>query len=109
MKILVTGAYGMLGINLIKELVDRGEEVVAFDCSSKIPKALNTLPIDFFKGSILNKLDLKKAIKGCDAVIHTAAMVKTWPTRSADFNEVNVVGTENLIEIALEAAFADQG
>jgi len=103
MKILVTGAYGMLGVNLIKELVDREAEVVAFDCSSKIPKALNILPIDFFKGSILKKSDLKKAIKGCDAVIHTAAMVKTWPTRSTDFNEVNVVGTENLIEIALEA------
>lgn len=78
MKILVTGANGMLGTNLIKELITRRKEIVAFDITANRSSIIDQCSIEFIQGSILKEKDIKRAIKGCEVVIHIAALVKTW-------------------------------
>ncbi|MCR9286823.1 MAG: NAD-dependent epimerase/dehydratase family protein [Bacteroidetes bacterium] len=102
MKILVTGANGMLGTNLIKELITRRKEIVAFDITANRSSIIDQCSIEFIQGSILKEKDIKRAIKGCEVVIHIAALVKTWPSRSSDFKDINVRGTQKLLKAALK-------
>jgi nucleoside-diphosphate-sugar epimerase len=96
-KILVTGGGGFLGSAICRQLKNKGYEVVSF--SRKSYTQLETLGIKCFRGDILSPNDLEQAMKGCDGVLHTAAMVGTWGPQKP-YYEVNVRGTENVIRAA---------
>ena len=103
MKILVTGADGMLGSNLIRELLGRGHEVVAFLLPDSPAKTLEGLPILKTYGNILSPQEIAEAASNCDAIIHTAANTNIWPDRSAIVRQVNLDGTSNVVQAALQA------
>jgi dihydroflavonol-4-reductase len=98
MKILVTGADGLLGSNVVRELLNRGNEICAFVQPGRQQKTLDGLAIEKFWGNLLDVDDITKASLGCDAVIHCAASTSVWPTRSAIVNKVNIDGTKNIIK-----------
>lgn len=87
MKAFVTGATGFLGGRLTQALRDRGDEVVALD--------RKTSPLS-------DRNALRKAMRGCDAVFHLAAVYKVGvPVGERDaMYETNVRGTENVIDAA---------
>ncbi|CCH03487.1 dihydroflavonol-4-reductase [Fibrella aestuarina BUZ 2] len=99
--ILLTGANGFLGSHVARELLARNYHVRAFVRPGSDRKALlsgaSSLPIEFAEGDILNAPDLRRAAKGCAAVIHVAANTQVNPARSADIWAVNKTGTENVI------------
>ncbi len=101
MKILLTGADGFLGNNLVRELILRGYEVRALIQPGRNSSTLEELNIELFNGDILNSSDVLKATKGCNAIIHTAADTTTWPSRTGLIRKVNVEGTGNIIAAAL--------
>lgn len=101
MKVLVTGADGVLGNNLVRELIERNYEVTTLILDGTNPKTLNGLNIQKIYGNILNIRDLKFAMKGIDIVIHCAACTNVWPARADYINQVNIKGTENIIEACL--------
>ena len=103
MKILVTGADGLLGNNLVRELLSRNHEVSVLLLPNSPAHTLDQLDIERFYGNILKPEDIEKAIQGCDAVIHAAANTNIWPTRSAIIRKVNIDGTKNIINAALKA------
>ncbi len=103
MKILLTGADGLLGSNLTRELLNRGHEVKAFLLPNSPSRTLDKLPIERFEGNILQVKDLETAAAGCDAIIHAAANTSIWPDRSEIVRKVNVVGTANVAQAALTA------
>ncbi|MFK7808222.1 MAG: NAD-dependent epimerase/dehydratase family protein [Saprospiraceae bacterium] len=103
MKILVTGADGMLGSNLVRELLERGHSVCAFLLPDSNAPTLQGLDIEFTYGNILDVNQLTIAASGCDAIIHTAANTNIWPNRSDIVRKVNVEGTRNVISAALAA------
>ncbi len=103
MKILLTGANGMLGSNLVPELLSRGHQVRAFLLPKTSTEYLDSLPIEFHEGNILVPEDIDKAILGCDAVIHAAANTNIDPSRSILVRKVNINGTKNIINSALKA------
>ncbi|MFT4664100.1 MAG: dihydroflavonol-4-reductase [Polaribacter sp.] len=103
MKILVTGADGMLGSNLVRELLNRGHKICAFLLPDSEAPTLQGLDIEFTYGNILDLNQLTFAAKGCDAVIHTAANTNIWPNRSEIVRKVNVDGTRNVVNAALAA------
>ncbi len=103
MKILVTGADGMLGSNLVRELLGRGHEVVAFLLPGSTSKTLDGLPILKTYGNILTPAEIGSAAQGCDAIIHTAANTNIWPDRSEMVRRVNFDGTKQVVEVALKA------
>src|SRR5689334_8439892 len=96
-RILVTGGGGFLGSAICRQLKNKGYEVVSLSRNS-YPE-LTKLGITCVEGSILSLSDLEKAMKGCDGVIHTAAKVGSWGPRK-DYYEINVQGTENVIQTA---------
>jgi dihydroflavonol-4-reductase len=97
MKILVTGADGLLGSNLVRELLSRGHEIRAFVQPGRQQITLEGLTIEKFPGNLLNPEEVITSAEGCDAIIHCAASTAVWPIRSAIINTVNIDGTRNII------------
>lgn len=105
MRILVTGADGFVGRYLVRELLDRGHEVIAglqFDNS-----ALN-LPVKGFVFDLLDYHSVHRLIKQAnpDGIIHLAAqsMVKlSWESPAATFM-INTAGTIHLVNAASDIA-----
>ncbi|MDD9950708.1 MAG: NAD-dependent epimerase/dehydratase family protein [Zetaproteobacteria bacterium] len=100
MGVLVTGGSGFLGGEIIRQLLSRGEYVKSFSRSR--PRHLpHHHKLEICLGSITNCHDLKEALKGCNAVIHTAAKAGVWGPHS-DYFTTNVTGTQNLLTICAE-------
>lgn len=100
MKVFVSGADGMLGTNIVGELIRQGYEVRAFLLPGRTTKSLDSFSIEKTFGNLLNADEVEKAIQGCDAVIHAAADTSVWPSRSKRVWAVNVDGTKNIVEAA---------
>jgi dihydroflavonol-4-reductase len=101
-KVFVTGADGMLGSSICRELLSQGYEVKALCLPYRKTNTLANLQIEIIYGSIDQKDFLLKEMRGCIYVIHVAALVKVWPRRMSCINEVNLIGTRNIMEVAEE-------
>ncbi len=101
MKVLVTGANGLLGANLIRELVRAGEEVRAFVRPSADIRVLAGTACDIFHGNILNYEDISKAVEDCSCIVHAASTTSVLPRHFDFYKEINVEATENIIAAAL--------
>lgn len=106
-KVLVTGAGGFVGNILCRDLIDQRYEVVAMDNHHKLQcdGLLDLVTNDnftFVPGDVTDYTSVKKAMEGCDAVIHLAALVGfpaclRQPTLA---QVVNVEGTKNVVNAA---------
>lgn len=102
MKICITGANGFLANNIIRELIPRGHEVVAFIKTGEDISTISDLNIEIKYGNILDYNSVLAAFEGCDALIHAAADTSTYPNRSEIQAKVNVEGTVNVMNAAIE-------
>jgi dihydroflavonol-4-reductase len=102
MEVLVTGPDGVLGSNLVRELIRRDYNVSVLLEPGKDPITLKGLPIHSFYGNILDKEALDQAFIGKDVVLHCAASTSMFPARSEIVNRVNIEGTQNIIDAALK-------
>ncbi len=98
MKILVTGGGGFLGSAVCRQLLARGDEVIAYQRSAS--DDLEKLGVRIIRGSITDADKLNVAVNGVDAVIHTAAKAGVWGPYD-DYFRPNVTGTENVIAACL--------
>jgi dihydroflavonol-4-reductase len=101
-KVFVTGADGMLGSSICRELLKQGYQVKAMCLPDRKTNTLSNLPIEIVYGGIDKKDFLVKEMKGCQYVIHVAALVKIWPRRLSCINEVNLMGTQHVMEAVSE-------
>ncbi|GAB5522526.1 MAG: NAD-dependent epimerase/dehydratase family protein [Roseivirga sp.] len=99
MKVFVTGGGGFLGLVLVRQLLEAGYEVVTY--SRKAYQALDELGVIHFQGDLVDLPALKRAMKGCEAVFHTAAKVGIWGDYK-DFHDINVVGTQLVLKACEE-------
>lgn len=95
MRVLVTGADGMLGSNIIQELVSRNYEVSVFVLPNS-PILFPNLSLNRIEGNILDLECLTKAAEGHHSIIHVAALTDVWPYRSEMVRRVNIEGTKNV-------------
>ena len=102
MKVLVTGSDGLLGSNVVRELLKREHKVKAMIHRGKTNDTLEGLNIERFKGDLLNEEDVKEAVKDCDAVIHAGANTSIWPSRNKEQRSVNVKGTYHVLKAVHE-------
>jgi nucleoside-diphosphate-sugar epimerase len=100
MKVLVTGATGFIGRQLTLKLAKQGYDVKALCRDTDHPYLIRHKNIEPVKGNILNTGSLLQAMHGCEQVYHTAAMAKMWCRNEGDFQETNVTGTRNVLDIA---------
>jgi len=102
MKILVTGADGLLGSNLVRVLLERGHQIRALIQRGRQAKTIEGLNIEQIEGDILDREGLQQAGQGVDAIYHLAAHTGIYPSRSEAVNRVNIDGTRNMLELAKE-------
>ena len=99
MKVFVTGASGFIGRRLIQHLLGRGHAVVAAvrrPCPDLDPSRMTVVQV-----RLDDRDELRRALAGCDAVVHLA--VATGVTSEREAYAINVVGTEHLLEAAKTA------
>ena len=101
MRVFITGADGLLGNNLVRECLYRKFEVrVLLVNETTEAKGLRDLPIDRVYGNILDPTAVRKGMEGIDVVIHLAASTQVNPPRAKNINDVNIIGTQNIIQSA---------
>ena len=98
MKVLVTGPDGLLGSNLIRELLNRGYSVTAMTENDKKSLTIENLPIQRIVANLLDAQDIINATVGMDTVIHCAASTSMFPARSEIINKINIGGTQNIVD-----------
>jgi len=108
MKFLVTGGAGFIGSHIVEELLKREEKIRVLDNFST-GKRENIAPflkeIELIEGDIRNPEVVKKAMKGVSYVLHQAALPSVFRSIKDPIttNEVNVLGTLNILMAAREA------
>jgi farnesol dehydrogenase len=97
-KVLVTGGAGFLGGRIVRALIEGGHEVVLMVRGGRRPGLPDSATI--VDADVRNAEAFLKASVACDAIIHTAAMVKIWSPRLQDFDDINIGGLRNAIAAA---------
>jgi len=83
MKVFVTGSRGLIGAEVARGLERLGVEWCGFDLADG--------------QDILDRKSLAKAMEGCDAVLHSAALLGHADQDQDEVFKVNVVGTQNVV------------
>ncbi|MEM7370134.1 MAG: NAD-dependent epimerase/dehydratase family protein [Bacteroidota bacterium] len=101
-QLLVTGGDGLLGSNLVRELLDRSYKLRVLVQKGRNVHTLDGLDLEQVEGDIMDSNSLTQAVKGCDGIIHVAAITNVWPSRGEIYHKINVEGTRNMVKVALE-------
>src|SRR5262245_37728183 len=75
-RVLVTGGAGYIGSSLVPKLVAAGYETVVLDLYlyGEVFAALQSSRLIEVRGDLRNRADVRRALAGCDAVIHLACI-----------------------------------
>ncbi len=98
----LTGATGFLGDHVAKALAADGWKVRALVRDRSRAGALSAGGAEIVVGDLSGAVDLADAVRGCEAIVHVAGLVKA--RRLEDYREVNVRGTELLLRAAARRA-----
>ncbi len=100
-RVFLTGGTGFLGGRTAQALAAAGCEVVMLarrpDTVVDLPAGTRVVP-----GDLLDGESLRRGMKGCDAVVHLAALVKRWARKASLFDQVNVGGLASVLQSARE-------
>jgi dihydroflavonol-4-reductase len=96
-RVLVTGASGFIGAHVARRLAERGDEVRGLSRSQPPPEAGVA---EHVAADLLDVEALRRAVDGCDAVVHVAALYAYDRREAARMEAVNVEGTRAVLEAA---------
>lgn len=105
MRVFLTGATGFIGGEVARLLRERGDEVRALVRTPSKAAALEAHGCELVQGDLSDEAALRTAMKGCEAVIHGAAIyeIGVTNTRAEELVDANVRGTERVLGAALAA------
>jgi nucleoside-diphosphate-sugar epimerase len=95
MRVLVTGGSGYLGSAIARALRRRGHSPIIF--SRHVDGSVPSI-----RGDLRSREDVSAAVGRVEAVCHVGALVSIWQKRSRDFDEVNVGGTQHVLDACRE-------
>jgi dihydroflavonol-4-reductase len=98
--VLVTGATGFLGHNLVAHLVGAGYSVRALVREGSQTRQLHDLGVELAQGDLRDAASINAAARGCRYLIHAAGRFRFWG-QARDFERTNVEGTAYVLEAAL--------
>jgi len=98
---IVTGACGFVGSHMLDLLIERGIKVIATDLKSADCSYVDRLGVEFVPADLTRKETLRPVLQEADYVFHTAS-VFDYSAPWDILYQVNVEGTRNLCEVALE-------
>jgi len=102
-RVLVTGANGHLGANLVRAGVARGDEVRALVRPGSDTRGLRGVGATVVKGNVLDEASLLSAMEGCATVLHAAAVYRNWAADPDEIVRPAVQGTTNVLSAAKKA------
>jgi len=102
MKVLVTGAGGFVGYELVKNLRAKNIEVKALIRNKAQTEKLEKLGAQVVIGDIKNKDQMLNAAKGVEKIFHIAALFRQAGLPDSEYYKVNLEGTRNLLDAAVE-------
>ncbi|MES0341952.1 MAG: SDR family NAD(P)-dependent oxidoreductase, partial [Candidatus Humimicrobiaceae bacterium] len=110
MKILITGAFGNVGLYTLKSLLNGGHKVRVLELKNKRNLKIlddlqknNANSIEMMWGDITDIISLRRAVKGQDIIIHQAFIIPDLSEQKPNWAwEINVEGTRNLLRAAAE-------
>ena len=102
-RVLVTGATGFTGGHLARTLIRRGYQVQALVRRPAEAADLQQLGVDIVEGDLLSRPAIERAVAGASTVYHIAALYRSARHNDQHYWDVNVGGTEKLLEAARTA------
>jgi dihydroflavonol-4-reductase len=102
MKVFVTGATGFIGSHTAECLAGAGHKLTCLVRNTSATNRLEKMGAGLTPGDVTDKASLLEGMKGNDWVINIAAAYSFWLPRKRTYEEVNVGGTRNVMECALE-------
>ncbi len=103
MKVLVTGANGHIGANVVRALIKQGHSVRGFIRQASDTQGIDGLDIELSYGDVMDASSLEQAAIGCDAIIHLAAVYKTIAKTADEIVEPAIEGAKNVFSAANKA------
>jgi len=100
MRVALTGASGYTGGRLLVALRARGEEVAVLVRKASVTDRIRFQASRVVEGDLGDAAAASRLVEGADAVVHVAAVYRTAGHPDSYYREVNVVGTEKLLEAA---------
>jgi len=102
MRVFVTGGTGFVGKPTVRRLVEGGHEVRCLVRKTSRTDALEELGCELAYGDVTDKASVLDGMKGCEWVVHLANVYSFWEPDKSVYRRVNVEGTRNVAEAALE-------
>ncbi|MGN6276466.1 MAG: NAD-dependent epimerase/dehydratase family protein, partial [Solirubrobacterales bacterium] len=104
MKVFVTGGTGFIGGEVVRQLRDRGDEVICLVRNPGKGAKLRDRGCELVAGDLGDERAIRGGMEGCDAAIHAAAVYEVGIPASerTAMREANVGGTERVLSAALE-------
>ena len=99
-RVLVTGANGHIGNVLIRQLLERGDEVVAFVRPTADLSSLDGLELTYQKGDMQDAASILSAAEGCELIYHLAANYDLRAGSEAEIIEPAIRGAESIFKAA---------
>jgi 2-alkyl-3-oxoalkanoate reductase len=104
MKVLVTGGTGFTGKALVRRLIEMGHQVVALDYKEGLKtQEIREWGAEVILGSVTDMDIVRRAVEGVEVVHHVAAAFREMDVPERHYYEVNVEGTRNVLQAALDA------
>jgi nucleoside-diphosphate-sugar epimerase len=103
--VFITGGTGFIGSYIIKNLIQKGYTVRAIRRSNKLPFYIPDeilRKVQWVEGDVLDIVSLHDAMQDAEAVIHAAAIVSFSKKERHRMYHVNVEGTANVVNAAIE-------
>jgi dihydroflavonol-4-reductase len=103
-KVFVTGGTGFIGGAIVRQLRDRGDEVAVLARNPDKAKEAAALGAEIVAGDLGDERAIREGMRGCDAVIHAAAVYEIGipASQRPAMRDANVGGTERVLGAALE-------
>jgi dihydroflavonol-4-reductase len=102
-NVFVTGGTGLVGAAVVRELAGRGHAVRVYARASSDASPIAVPGVEVVRGELLDRAAVRRALQGCDAVVHTAGVVGFVPGIAGQLEAVNVGAVELVLGAAAEA------
>jgi dihydroflavonol-4-reductase len=106
MKTFVTGGTGFIGTRVVRRLIQRGHEPHCLVRTTSDTAELERMAATLVTGDVTDRASVLEGMSGCDWVVNLANVYSWWEPDKRVYRTVNVEGTRNVMECALETDMA---